>query len=647
MTTSKKQTAAAVLSLVAAAFLISHFLFVLLPNVFEPWNSQVIDQLFIYRSGLERFRPAYDERVIHVDIRDQTIQELENFYLDRLHFAQAIRNLSDMRVGAQVWDIIFAARTQPVEDEAMIEATRNAGNVYYGLAFRLFRDEDGVVPPLQKESHLQYLDETKWRIRVEGDPSAIVRGGQPLLTFPDLARASKGLGSINIDSDRDGVVRRVPLLFRYDDAFYPSLSLRTVCDYLGVSPEHVVLKPGESIILKTPSRNLEIPIDDDGNMIVNFIGTWERMRHYEFAEVFRASEDREELELWGDEIGGKIVVVSEVMTGAADVGPVPTDTNFPLSGVHANAIHTILTANFLHEVRGLRMLGIELLLLGVVLVIALRLSSVPFSVATIVLLLGYLAASAILFLSGGVILNIVRPMLGVGIAFVSIMAYRYVNEEKQKEVLRRSFESYFPPSVVRRIMAHPDLITSSGHEKELTILFSDIKSFTTHSSTMEPDEIQRLLNEYFDAMVEIVFKYDGTVDKFIGDGLMVFFGDPEPQDDHALRCVRAAMEMQAKVRQLKEKWEAERRMPIQIRIGINTGKVVVGNMGSARRLSYTVLGAPVNLAQRLEASAPVGGILISARTNELVRPQVQTRSLGSIQVKGLTEGIPVYEVVME
>jgi adenylate cyclase len=163
---------------------------------------------------------------------------------------------------------------------------------------------------------------------------------------------------------------------------------------------------------------------------------------------------------------------------------------------------------------------------------------------------------------------------------------------------------------------------------------------------MDPDHVQRLLNEYFEAMTDIVFWHEGTVDKFIGDGLMVFFGDPEPQEDHALRAVRAAIDMQTRVRDLKARWQQRGDMPIEIRIGINTGTVVVGNMGSTRRLDYTVLGSDVNLAQRMEASAPVGGILVSQSTYELVRDEVDTRSLGGIQVKGPEEPVKVYEVLV-
>jgi adenylate cyclase len=148
-------------------------------------------------------------------------------------------------------------------------------------------------------------------------------------------------------------------------------------------------------------------------------------------------------------------------------------------------------------------------------------------------------------------------------------------------------------------------------------------------------------------MVDIVFKYEGTVDKFIGDGLMVFFGDPEPQQDHALRCVKAGIEMQKRCREMKVEWERKGLFPLKIRVGINTGDVIVGNMGSARRLSYTVLGAPVNMAQRLESNAPVEGIMISQRTWELVKDHVKTRPLDPIQPKGIAEPIQVYEVIVE
>ena len=237
----------------------------------------------------------------------------------------------------------------------------------------------------------------------------------------------------------------------------------------------------------------------------------------------------------------------------------------------------------------------------------------------VLLAAGYLVVVAVSFLKARLVFDVMGPLLMVAMAAILVTAYRFLVGAKEKEVLRRTFEAYFPPLVVKKIMANPAFLTLGGQKKELTILFSDIKDFTTHSAALTPAQIQQFLNEYFEAMVEIVFQHEGTVDKYIGDGLMVFFGDPEPQPDHALRCVRAAIEMQQRTAELREKWLQSGGFPLRIRIGINTGEVVVGNMGSARRLAYTVLGSAVNLAQRLESNAPVGGILISERTCELVQ----------------------------
>jgi adenylate cyclase len=385
-------------------------------------------------------------------------------------------------------------------------------------------------------------------------------------------------------------------------------------------------------------------------MVVNYVGPLKTsantpsMLHYDFADVLKASDDRTELELWKDILTGKIAVVSEVATGASDFGPVPTDNQFPLSGVHSNILNTILTGNFLRGAGLLEMVVIELILLLAMALFALNFSARNFSISSFVLILGYLILALAAFLYAKVIFNVLRPIVEMAFASFVIVAYRYVTEQKAREVLRRSFEAYFPPAVARRLMLNPSLVTEGGQKKVITIMFTDIKSFTTFSAALSPDEIRKLLNEYFEAMVDILFKHEGTVDKFIGDGLMVFFGDPEPQSDHALRCVRAAIEMQQKCRELKERWERERKFPLMIRIGINTGPVVVGNMGSSRRLSYTALGADVNLAQRLEANAPAEGILISGSTYELVKDSIKTHPPELIRVKGFDKPINVYNI---
>ncbi|MBP8644964.1 MAG: adenylate/guanylate cyclase domain-containing protein [Syntrophobacteraceae bacterium] len=639
---------------IVISFLGAHLLFLIFPRVFTTWNDQLFDRFFILRSSFPSLQPPYDQTVVHVDITNSTMERMGNFYLNRAHFARLMENLASMNSFAQAYDFIFPARTNAEDDELLLAATARSGNAYFGVAFVLDSMGKKAESAWGKSQGTATLERTRWRLRIEGDPSGLYRGSDPLSTFPDLALRSRGLGFLNVTADPDGVFRRVPLVVKFEDGFYPSLPFRVACDYLDVGPDRITLSPGRHILLAgarhprgEDRRDIRIPIDARGNLRINYVGPWERMKHYNFAAIYKASEDRDELVLWKEELSGKIVLISDVATGSADQGPVPTDANLPLSGLHANVLNTILAEAFLRELTFSEGILLDATLAGCILLLATLFSSYAFPMLCLALALGVAGTALASFLYLHTLIPLLRPLLAILFSAGNITGVRYIRVSREKAVLRRLFEAYFPPSVVGKLVARPEVIESGGQRKELTILFSDIQGFTTHSSRQSPEEIRRALNEYFDAMVEIVFRYDGTVDKYMGDGLMVFFGDPNPQEDHALRAVRAAVEMQKRVRELDAAWARDGGMPLKIRIGINTGEVVVGNMGSKRRLSYTVLGSAVNLAQRLESNAPVGGILVSERTHTLVQGHVPSRSRGLIRVKGLETPVQVYEVLVD
>jgi adenylate cyclase len=638
--------------IIVSSLLFGHLLFYLLPGLFGTWNAESVDQLYVLRYKYFPSRIPYDSTVIVVNQTDSTLQTLASPYLSRRHYGQVVRNLGDLGVAIQIWDFIFSAPMNAEEDSFFMACNRSAGNVYFGMGFAL-KDEPPKLRQPRPASTWEYLSKTKWYIQVEGDISTMYVAANPNITFPALASSARGLGSIALQFDQDGVFRRAPLLLRYEDGFFPSFAFRAICDFLQVPPKNIIVHPGKNLTLKdahrpgAPPHDIVIPIDERCNIIVNFVGRWERIVNYDLATIYRASDDHDAMEYtMRPEFQGKLVVVADASTGATDIHPVPTDNNFPLSGLHANVLHTILTENFLRELNTWEMIGIEILLLAFVGFFALKLSSRGLWVGALLLLIGYILLAMIAFLFGNTIFNLVRPILIIVTAVFVVLVYRFINEEREKEVTLRSFESYLPPSVVKRQIAHPESIFEV-QKKELTIMFTDIKSFTTYSSTMTPDQIQNFLAEYFDAMVQIVFKYEGTVDKYIGDGLMVFFGAPEPQPDHAIRCVNAAIEMQKKCRELKEKWVKEGLFPLKIRVGINTGEVVVGNMGTRKKLAYTVLGSDVNLANRLESNAPVEGIMISRRTYDLVKNDIPTLPHEPVLVKGLDTPIEVYTVPVD
>ncbi len=631
-----------------ASFCVVQLIFQLGATTFETWNSQVFDRFFTLRSSIAAIRPSYDGTVVHVDLSDTAIRQLKTYYPTRAQYAGVIGNLARMGVAAQAYDLIFAAETDRADDLALINETRGAGNAYFGMAIG-FGPRTAASPGRTVPRVRQYIDRTRWVLKVDGNADEFYTGTQPIITFPALANVSRGIGFISLKTDADGVIRRVPLLIKCPGGFYPSLPFRLTCDYLGVGPGKITVKPGRYIRLKDAAspgrhpRDLFIPIDMRGEMIINFIGPWGTMRHYNFAQVLAASDDRDTFAMWKKELSGKIAVASDVSTGATDIGAVPVDINFPLSGLHANVIQTILSGNFLSEMSPFDASAVEAAMVVAVFIFAVCFSPILFAGSTALLIACYVAAAFFYFLTAGFMLDVIGPSISTAAAAATIGVLRYLRDAKEKEALRRSFESYFAPQVVEKILADPARI-NKGQRKVLTILFSDIKDFTAHSSSLSPDRIRGFLNEYFETMVEIVFAHAGTVDKYIGDGLMVFFGDPEPVPDHALRAVRAAVEMQKKARDLTAKWAGEDGLPVHVRIGINTGEVVVGNMGSSRRLSYTVLGSAVNLAKRLESSAPVDGILISQDTCDLVAPFIPTMLFGKILVKGLDTPVHAYVV---
>ena len=639
--------------IIVSSLVFGHLIFWLLPNVFETWNSQAFDQMFVLRTKSFSSRIPYDNTIIHVSETDSSIQVLSGgTYISRRQYGQIIKNIGDMQAAAQIWDYIVLGQKPTEEDSFYIACIKSAGNVYYGLMLD-FKDKPLTQKPPRPEFYWEYLSKTKWKVQVDGDTSRMYFGENPLMTFQDVALACRGLGYLTYRHDPDGVIRRAPLLIRYEDGFYPSFPFRAICDYLHVKPEQIILRPGKNITLTGAFRpgqqphNIIIPIDDRCNIIVNFVGPWGTMTDYKMVQIYNVSQDHDMMEYdWKPLFKDKIVVVNSASTGAADIQNVPGDNAYPLGGLHANVMHTILTENFLKEASPIENIGVEFILLVIIGILAVKFSSRGLWVGALLLLIGYILLVTIAFLYGNYIFNIMRPIVITAVAVFGVLVYRFINEEREKEATQRSFEAYLPPSVVKRQLAHPESIFEV-QKKELTIMFTDIKSFTTYSSTMTPDQIQNFLAEYFDAMVQIVFKYEGTVDKYIGDGLMVFFGAPEPQSDHAVRAVKAGIEMQIKCRELKEKWVKEGLFPLKIRVGINTGEVVVGNMGTRKKLAYTVLGSDVNLANRLESNAPVEGIMISRRTYDLIKDHVPTLPHEPVLVKGLDTPIEVYTVPVD
>ena len=617
------------LRLVLLSFAAAWLLFWLFPGLLGTWNLKAGDQLFRLRQrcfGNLRIDPA----VVHLDVDDASVRSLGASVESGARYESILRILTAARVAAIACDYVFLSAS-----DGMVAATRESGRTYYPVAL----GPGGAPCP----------DALAWRpalTRAVRSPAQ----GVAFATCPELLAVARGAGHITCSPDEDGVHRRVPLLLPVANGLVPSLALRVACGYLSVPPERIVVDPGRSLVLRGAqfpdgrTKDIAIPIDAQCRIIVNFAGReTDTFAHYSLADVLAIARDARRFEQLRDELENAIVIVADI-AASKDVGAVPMERAFHLPGLHSNVVNSILTGQFVRELPPWPAAAADLGAAGLLVLAARRIRSGRWFVAATVALLGaFVAFDAGLFLWGHVLANGVRTAFGLVAALVGLTAQKYVRAETQRAFLRARCEHYFAPAVLDKILASRSLLDAC-EKKRVTVLFSDICGFTPWSATRAPEDVRDTLNAYFQAMTELVFRHEGMVDKYMGDGLMAIFGDPVAHPDHALRAVRAAIDMQRAARELRERWGPEGRIALQIRIGIHTGEAVVGNMGSEQRVDYTAIGPNVNLAERLEANAPAGGILISRAVYDCVQGHVDARAAGRIKAKGFEDEVEVFEI---
>jgi len=315
--------------------------------------------------------------------------------------------------------------------------------------------------------------------------------------------------------------------------------------------------------------------------------------------------------------------------------------------IHANALSTILSGKTIQFLSVTQSFFVILFSCLILLLVERRFNIMTSGIVLIIFCSGYLILSFIIFEKKDLALPIVPFLLGLILAYILMAIYRSLTEGRQKRWIKNAFQMYLSPEFVNILLKKPDLLFLGGVEQELTILFSDLQGFTTLSEGMLPAELVALLNEYLDGMTRILLAHGGTLDKYEGDAIMAFWGAPVEQPDHAIMAVKAAVEMSKFSENLSRKFQEEGRPSIKTRIGINTGKAIVGNIGSERRFNYTIIGDEVNLASRLEGANKQYGtyLMISHATSVLLKDSFPVRELDMLRVKGKEKPVKVYEVL--
>ncbi|HZR11444.1 MAG TPA: adenylate/guanylate cyclase domain-containing protein [Myxococcales bacterium] len=465
-----------------------------------------------------------------------------------------------------------------------------------------------------------------------------------------IVGSAKWIGFFNAIPDFDGVIRRTALTMRIGDRYYPSLDTALAAVALGLKPQDVIpltQTPDDGALLEAVDfgGKVRAPVDGRGLMTINYVGRDRTFENYSIAEIIDGKRDHD--------LKGKVVLVGVTAQGTFDQRVTPLNSISSGIEMHANVVENILTRRFLR--RGLAIdVGEVLFAQALALVFASLFARVKVGHALPVLAfsvaLVWAGASAAFWAGYEVFAGL--PLLELGSMFVLVTVYRYATEEKDKRQLRKAFQLYLNPEVMEEMLEQPENLQLGGKEMELTVLFSDIRGFTTISEKLSPVALVKLMNEYLSPMTDIVFRRRGTLDKYIGDAVMAFFGAPVQSVDHAANACDAALEMMETLERMRLKWRVEDPgLPeVDIGIGINSGPMVVGNMGSSQRFNYTVMGDNVNLASRLEGLNKEYGthILVTGQTLAAARKgedaAYTARELDSVRVKGKQDPVRLFEL---
>ncbi len=654
-----------------------------------------------------RYRPQRyshpDPRIVVIDIDQRAQEVLGRWPFSRTNFAKTLDVLHDDGAKVVGFDITFSKpdqsaapiralwaelearrkRGEPVDAKLSAEVQRlaasfdadkqfatsiqNFGPVVLGNYF-LFTDADlrGMeasaldayanqiaffayppAHPLHPESQKQ---EKAGMLEAFANTNLLPQGAEANLD--QLTSALNGdlswTGFFNAPPDADGIVRRASLVLPYGRTknpdewdIYPSLDLMTARAYLGPPAQDMNLIYGPQGIVEIRfGKALLLHPDGRGQMMINYQGPASTFAHYSIVDVLQKTFPPGVFQ-------GKVILIGATATGIGDLRGTPYGgTTYPGVEIHANVIDNILNQRFLK--RGFRQALADVVLIlffGIPLGIWMALVSPRWMWFGVSLLLPMVAVNFWAFLHGWW-LNLLVPALTLSTNVLLVSLYRSLFEEKEKRRVRTAFGQYLSPEVIRRLLVNPQLVEPK--KTDITVMFSDIRGFTTISEKLDAQELALFLNQYLSDMTGLVFEHHGTLDKYIGDAVMAFWGAPFEEPGHAARGCNTGLQMMDRVREMQKKWEAEGKPHLDIGIGLNTGVASVGNMGSVLRYGYTALGDTVNLSSRLEGLNKDYGthILVNETTYAATKDDgFVFRELDLIRVKGKLQPVTIYELI--
>lgn len=584
-----------------------------------------------------------DQRVVVVAIDGKSINELGRWPWDRKLVARLVDNLRAYGAKTVAFDVVFSEPSNPDSDGTLAQVISTSGNVIAGYFFREEMETQSVAA-----TELLGLAKIKI-VRMLGDVEAVPVVSYPHVetNIPLISRAAVNAGFFNIIPDRDGLIRAANLLMLYEGQVYPALSLAALRHYLG---SEVILDLAPYGVDGLLLGNRRIPVDESGALSLNYYGQQGSFQTVSAVDVINNR-------LGSAALKDGLVFIGATEIGICDVRVTPLDPVLPGVDIHATVASNVLENRFL--IRNGLVIGLEIAFIVLFpILLAVLLGLVRRTVIALTSFLGmtgiYLLVNYLLFAKYALNMGVIFPIISISITYIGSEAYRNLVEEKQGRFLRKAFASYVSPELVGEIIKNPGMLKLGGEKREISVLFADIRSFTTLSENLPPETLVSMLNQYLGPMTNIVLEQKGTLDKYIGDAIMAIFNAPLRVENHAQQACETALQMMSALKEINAKFKGMGLPEINIGIGINTAKAIVGNMGTDTRFDYTAVGDAVNLASRLEGLNKIynTNIIVSEFTVNHIKQGEQFagkkpfvfRELDLIKAKGKEMPVVIYEL---
>lgn len=638
------------------------------PELLSSVDNQITSAMFRWRGPSET-----TGKIVIVDIDEKSLQHLGQWPWPRDILARLIRTIDASGAKVIGFDIVFAEKdrtsiTEYIDDlkdlieipgiareieslnyreelnhDLVLGEAVSAAPVVLGYVFQL--KDDG----LKKEEEKPFPSIT---IQVSPDTVSyqelfLMSGYRAILNIEEIAQ-SPTEGFLNVFPDISGMVRKVPLMMELDGIPYPSIALEMV--RIGMDQSTAVMHAsrqktmGKNAILGVSVQDYFIPTDDKGQVTVNYRGPVGTFEYLPVIDVLSGK--------CTDKLRDRYVLIGTSATGLLDFHATPFSGIFPGVEVQATVLDNILSRDlFTYDIFTEIGLTYTVIIAGGIILSALLAytGAIIGGLAGLFFIISIIAGNYYLFFLNEKLLGITYPLATILTVFLVVTLFNYFFEYRKKQFIQDAFGRYVSPMVIHQLVKRPEKLSLAGEEKDLTILFSDIRDFTNISEKMDPKQLGTFMNRYLTAMSDIVMENNGMVDKYIGDAIVAIWGAPLDDSDHVRNAVRSSLSMTQRLGELREKWAQQGLPEITIGVGINTGITSVGNFGSERRFEYTVLGDNVNLASRLEGLNKVYGtsIIISKFTKDAVNGEFFCRMIDRVRVKGKDLPIEIYEPLLE